>query len=240
MATNYPSAIQTFTDPTGSDTLASPDHATLHVSLNDTLEALQNTVGTTAGTNVLKNFATGDLAVRINSSNVLQQPISGTITNPTFGSPSITGGTANNIVLGTPTLIGVPNHYAHSKTTGTSITSTSFVAMDATNLTGTIVTSNSNYVRVMLTIGDMSNNSGANPLTTIQIVRNPSGTPGTVARTITQEQSTPLNRGFSLFAMDTPTSGTNVYQVQWKTSAGTASVLGQGGIVNYSVEEVLA
>lgn len=104
MSTLYPASKQTFTDPQGTSTLASPDHAALHTDMNDTAEALQDTVGTTAGTNILKNFAAGDFPARINSSNVLQQALSGTINNSVIGTSAITGGTVGNALLGTPSL----------------------------------------------------------------------------------------------------------------------------------------
>lgn len=45
MATDFPTSKQTFTNPTGSDKLNSPDHATQHATENDTIEALQDKVG---------------------------------------------------------------------------------------------------------------------------------------------------------------------------------------------------
>jgi hypothetical protein len=101
MSTTYPGVKQLFTDPSGTSLLTSPDHAGLHTNINDTVEAIQDTVGTTAGTNVLKNFAAGNFPARINTSNVLQQAIQGTINTSTLGTPAITGGT-----LGTATITG--------------------------------------------------------------------------------------------------------------------------------------
>ncbi len=117
MPTTYPAVKQTFTDPSGTSPLATgPDHASLHTDNNDTLEAIQDTVGTTAGTNVLKSFAAGEFPVRANSSNVLQQVIQGTANNSTLGTPTITGGTlisplltggtANSQIIGTPVITG--------------------------------------------------------------------------------------------------------------------------------------
>ena len=93
MSTSYPGTIQTFSNPSGTSTLDSPDHAGLHTNLADTLGAAQAVMGTTAGTSVLKNFADGDFSTRINSSGVLQQTIQGTINSSTFGTPTVTGGT---------------------------------------------------------------------------------------------------------------------------------------------------
>lgn len=106
MATTYPSSIQTFTNPAGTSLLTSPDHGVLHTTVNDTLGSIQAVAGTTAGTSVLKNFAVGDFASRINSSNVLQQALQGTINNSVIGTPAITGGTINSFVAGTPTVTG--------------------------------------------------------------------------------------------------------------------------------------
>ena len=84
MSTNYPGALDTLTNPTSSDTLNSPDHAAQHANSNDAIEAIQVTVGTTAGTNVLLNFAAGDFPARMNASGVLQQTIQGTLNNATM------------------------------------------------------------------------------------------------------------------------------------------------------------
>lgn len=45
MATNYPSGLDAFTNPTSGDTLDSPDHASQHSDVNDAVEALQAKVG---------------------------------------------------------------------------------------------------------------------------------------------------------------------------------------------------
>lgn len=112
MASSYPGAKQTFTDPSGTSLLTGVDHAGLHTDINDTVEAIQDTIGTTAGTNVLKDFSAGNFPVRVNSSNVLQQNIQGTINNSVMGTPAITGGTTTNqnIVTGTISnpVIGTP------------------------------------------------------------------------------------------------------------------------------------
>lgn len=45
MATNFPSSLDNFTNPTSGDTLDSPDHAAQHADVNDAVEALQAKVG---------------------------------------------------------------------------------------------------------------------------------------------------------------------------------------------------
>jgi len=46
MATSYPASLDNFTNPTGSDTLASPDHAGQHTNINDAVEAIETELGT--------------------------------------------------------------------------------------------------------------------------------------------------------------------------------------------------
>lgn len=45
MATNFPSSLDALTNPTSSDSLASPSHAAQHANVNDAVEALQAKVG---------------------------------------------------------------------------------------------------------------------------------------------------------------------------------------------------
>lgn len=47
MATLYPNDIDSFTNPTANDTLASPDHASQHADLNDAVEAIETELGPT-------------------------------------------------------------------------------------------------------------------------------------------------------------------------------------------------
>lgn len=70
---------------------ATADHANLHRQENAAVIAIETAVGTTAGTGVLKNFATGDLAARINQE--------------TLGSATLIGGTIKNPTVGTPTIV---------------------------------------------------------------------------------------------------------------------------------------
>lgn len=82
MATTYPGTINTFTDPSGTAPLATgPDHAQLHTDINDTLEAVQTVMGTTAGTAVLKNLTAGQFVVSDSGT--------ATLTNKTLTSPKI-------------------------------------------------------------------------------------------------------------------------------------------------------
>ncbi len=44
MAINYPTSLDTFTNPIAGDPLSSPDHATQHANINDAVEALETKV----------------------------------------------------------------------------------------------------------------------------------------------------------------------------------------------------
>jgi hypothetical protein len=47
MPTSYPGALDTLTNPTGSDQLSSPSHASQHANANDAIEAIEAELGTT-------------------------------------------------------------------------------------------------------------------------------------------------------------------------------------------------
>lgn len=126
MSTTYPGVLQTFTNPQGTSKQSSPDHASQHADINDTVTAIETVLGTTAGTSVFKNFAAGDFPARINSSNVLQQTLQGTLNSSVIGTPSLTGGTIsgaiyNNGTLGTPAITGgtLTNSVINTATVGT-------------------------------------------------------------------------------------------------------------------------
>lgn len=50
MATNYPTSIDSFTNPTSGDTLDSPSHAAQHANINDAMVAVQTKLGVGSGT----------------------------------------------------------------------------------------------------------------------------------------------------------------------------------------------
>jgi|DEB0MinimDraft_6_1074348.scaffolds.fasta_scaffold143550_1 hypothetical protein len=45
MATNYPTSLDSFTNPTSSSTLNSPSHAAQHANANDAIEAIETKLG---------------------------------------------------------------------------------------------------------------------------------------------------------------------------------------------------
>lgn len=50
MATGFPTSLDTLTNPIGTNTLDSPDHAGQHADANDAIEALQAKVGVDSST----------------------------------------------------------------------------------------------------------------------------------------------------------------------------------------------
>lgn len=51
MATNYPTSIDSFVDPTSSEPMTSPSHSGQHTNINDAVEAIETFVGTTGAPN---------------------------------------------------------------------------------------------------------------------------------------------------------------------------------------------
>lgn len=93
----YPSSIDNFTDPSGTSLITSPDHAGLHTSVNDAINIIETTLGTTSATAALKNITVGKFAVSNDG---------GTANNLIAGTPRITGGTASAFIVGTSTVQG--------------------------------------------------------------------------------------------------------------------------------------
>ena len=103
---SYPTSIYAGTSVAGTTLVSDVDHAANHNGANGELTAIETVLGTTAGTSVLKNFAAGDFPARVNSSNVLQQEMVGTLSSSLIGTSQITGGTLASASIGTPTIIG--------------------------------------------------------------------------------------------------------------------------------------
>ena len=112
MATTYPGTKQTFTNPVGTNFLDNPDHAGQHADINDTVEAVQDAVGTTLGTNVLSNFSAGQFPLRVTGGGAtgthVTTLVGGTLANTALiGTPQITGGSVTNAALiGTSQITG--------------------------------------------------------------------------------------------------------------------------------------
>ena len=86
MATNFPGSQDSFTNPTSSDNLDSPDHAAQHANVNDAVEAIELAlldgaplhiddtnervgIGTNSPANTLHLSDTGQEKIRIQDSN---------------------------------------------------------------------------------------------------------------------------------------------------------------------------
>lgn len=117
MATTYPGTLDVFTNPVGTNTLDSPDHALQHSDANDSIEAIQAVLGTTAGTSVLMGFSAGQFAAKT---------AGGTINTSTFGTPTFTlGSDATGDMFfrsagGTATRLGIGSSGQYLTTNGTS------------------------------------------------------------------------------------------------------------------------
>lgn len=109
MPTDFPTSIQTFTDPSGTSPLASgPSHSLLHTTMNDTVEAIQSKIGVGSGTATVNKILVGSGNGTSTWSSTWNSGTLGTATinNATIGTPTITNGTINNVVIGTPTITG--------------------------------------------------------------------------------------------------------------------------------------
>lgn len=107
MASNYPTSIDNFTDPSGTSLITSPDHAGLHTDVNDAVFNIQTTLGTTSATAALKNISLGKFSLAGSADTFQKGTINTSAFNAgTIGTPSITGGTASAFLLGTSTMQG--------------------------------------------------------------------------------------------------------------------------------------
>lgn len=121
MATNYPTNLDTLTNPTATDKLNSPSHADQHANSNDAIEALQVKVGadssavTSSHDYKLSNIADGDKSVSLTGTETLTNKTLTTpiITTPTITTPSITtsiNDANGNEVIETPATTSAVNH----------------------------------------------------------------------------------------------------------------------------------
>lgn len=104
----YPSTILNNTNPSGSDPLTSPDHASLHSTVNTDLTAVESKVGLGAGTPTANTFlyGSGNGTSTWSSAGTGLTLVNSTFNNGTLGTALIVGGTINSAVMGTPTVTG--------------------------------------------------------------------------------------------------------------------------------------
>lgn len=114
----FPTSVSSFTDPSGTSLLTSPDHAGLHSSINVDVIAIENKLGISAGTPTANKLLAGSgngtstWTTTWNSGNLGTPTITGglitggSISSGIIGTSLITGGTINQAVMGSPTITG--------------------------------------------------------------------------------------------------------------------------------------
>lgn len=101
MSTNYPTSLDTLTNPTSTDRVDTVDHASQHANANDAIEALQAKVGadssavTTSHDYKLGEVTSTDKAVGKTATQTLTNK---TLTSPTINTASIAGGTQSGSI----------------------------------------------------------------------------------------------------------------------------------------------
>lgn len=105
---SFPSSIVSYTNPSGTSPVTSPDHAAMHTSENNEIIQIEQKLGIGVGTPTAGKILTSTG----NGTSVWSQEWdSGTLGTATIfassiGTPTITGGTVKNSLLGTNTIQG--------------------------------------------------------------------------------------------------------------------------------------
>jgi hypothetical protein len=227
----YPATIDSLTNPSGTQTLASPDHALQHSNANDAIEAIEAVIGTTAGTSIAKNFTAGQFAARTTGETFTNTTISsGTINNVIFGTPRATGGTVSGAMLGTNTITG--GTITTILMSGGTINSTTLGTPVISHITTAATTTPHSFLRAVVpivgTIADAPSGTITANASSQQIVEVTFGTHA-VNRTI----GTPTNPsdgqflGFRIKNNATST-GTLVWASVFRFASGTAGTIVMG------------
>ena len=107
---NYPTSLDTLTNPSSSDTMMLVDHASQHANANDAIEALEAKLGigasTAASSKLLIGTGAGSSAWTKDApaGTIVGTTDSQTLTNKTLTSPTINTATINNPTLNTDTI----------------------------------------------------------------------------------------------------------------------------------------
>jgi len=210
--TKYPAALDDFTNP-GTATYEDAtgyEHDLIESQQHDAIEAIQATLGTTAGTSIIAGWSAGDLACKTD------------------------GGTVNNAVIGTPTFsagaIGFADLAASVKsqilsdaaTDGGTTAATTLATMVGSGLSVVIPTGQTADVFLVANLSIY--NTGANKYVESRIVWDTAG--GSVNGPLSYAEG-----GASEYSPLIPmtyatavTAGTYNAEIQWRVEAGTATV----------------
>jgi hypothetical protein len=99
MATNFPTSIDTFTNPTSANTLDFPSHSQQHSDANDAIEAIETKVG--IGASPASSASAGQLLTAQGGGTATWQSLT-SLTNTAITNPSITNGTVTTAVFIAP------------------------------------------------------------------------------------------------------------------------------------------
>jgi hypothetical protein len=183
---NFPTSLDTLTNPTSGNTLDSPSHSLQHSDANDILEALEAKVGIGLST-----------AGSATAGHALVASTGGTTSWTTIGTAGITSGTATNGQVLTANGSGAATFATLPSAGLTLINTTSFTTTATINLTANIFSSTYRNYRVVLDITAIaavdgilgfrmraagSDDSGSNYVSLSQVI-NQSGTSAAFATT---------------------------------------------------------
>ena len=104
---NFPTSLDTLTNPVGTDQLTSPDHAGQHSNVNDAVEALEAKVG--ADSSAVTTSHDYKLSEVTSTDKAVGKTATQTLTNKTLTAPAIstiTNGGTITVPSGTDTLVG--------------------------------------------------------------------------------------------------------------------------------------
>jgi hypothetical protein len=260
MATTYPGAKQTWTNASGTATLSNPDHSTFHAQIQDTIAAMEDVVGTTTGTNVLKAFAAGDTPLRVSTGSVLQQTINlgttGTVINA-HGTLNAEVGTLGTYVglTGTVGTLQAGTYSTVNSIPGSAL-GTNATLLAYTQTTANITTASQSVVVAGGLIGTVTIPSGGRSVKITAFTNFLTSTGGTAQVTMSIWQGT-VSTGTQLTGVDafptaassgasatavavhTPAAGLGTYTVGLKTSANTGQISGAVTTPNFILVELI-
>jgi len=104
MAINYPTTLDTLTNPTGNDRVDTVDHAGQHADANDAVEALEAKVG--ADSSAVTSSHDYKLSGVTGTDKAASLATAETLLNKTLTAPDINGGTVDDADITNPTLNG--------------------------------------------------------------------------------------------------------------------------------------